>query len=246
MVKPRTFARLIRLTISGDDVLQDLAFQYRKLRDTAPIQVNQEYVTRLQESTLKAGDQCTWHLVASFGSILRLLAAANIPSTQELSQDATSIVESIQTILRLVFTSSSFRALLKDILELARDYISYTAGEVADVALEVQVAAEDVERAAQTTDISVEDIKGKAKEIYNDVRDVAAGNGSRSNGVPPSRDPRTVAYDRVQLVRSKVKTSSGDYSLMPPLSRSSPPLTRIRGTLKPYERCSRSSANTSP
>ncbi|KAL1703719.1 hypothetical protein EV121DRAFT_207274 [Schizophyllum commune] len=169
---------------NGDDVLQDLAFQYRKLRDTAPIQVNQEYVTRLQESTLKAGDQ----------------SAANIPSTQELSQDATSIVESIQTVLRLVFTSSTFRALLKDILELARDYISYTAGEIADVALEVQVAAEDVERAAQTSDISVEDIKGKAKEIYDDVRDVAAGNGSRSNGVPPSRDPRTVAYDRVQLV----------------------------------------------
>ncbi|KAL1713260.1 hypothetical protein EV715DRAFT_296236 [Schizophyllum commune] len=169
---------------NGDDVLQDLVFQYRKLRDTAaPIQVNQDYVTRLQESTVKAGEQ-----------------SANIPSTQELSQDATSIVESIQTILRLVFTSSTFRALLKDILELARDYISYTAGEVADVALEVQVAAEDVESAAQTTDISVEDIKGKAKEIYDDVRDVAAGNGSRSNGVPPSRDPRTVAYDRVQLV----------------------------------------------
>ncbi|KAL1737527.1 hypothetical protein EV714DRAFT_266328 [Schizophyllum commune] len=168
---------------NGDDVLQDLVFQYRVLRDTTPIQVCQEYVTQLQESTLKAGEKYV-----------------NIPSTQELSQDATNIVESIQTILRLVFTSSTFRALLKDILELARDYISYTAGEVADVALEVQVAAEDVERAAQTTDISVEDIKGKAKEIYDDVRDVAAGNGSRSNGVPPSRDPRTVAYDRVQLV----------------------------------------------
>ncbi|KAL1761010.1 hypothetical protein FB107DRAFT_269712 [Schizophyllum commune] len=168
---------------NGDDVLQDLVFQYRKLRDTAPIQVNQDYVTRIQQSTVKAGEQ-----------------SANIPSTQELSQDATRIVESIHTILRLVFTSSTFRALLKDILELARDYISYTAGEVADVALEVQVAAEDVERAAQTTDISVEDIKGKAKEIYDDVRDVAAGNGSRTNGIPSSRDPRTVAYDRVQLV----------------------------------------------
>ncbi|KAI4529006.1 hypothetical protein K525DRAFT_230140 [Schizophyllum commune Loenen D] len=153
-----------------------------------------------ENSDSRASQQCTWHLVASFESTLRLFAAANIPSTQELSQDATCIVESIQTILRLVFTSSTFRALLKDILELARDYISYTAGEVADVALEVQVAAEDVERAAQTTDISVEDIKGKAKEIYDDVRDVVAGSGSRSNGGPPSRDPRTVAYDRVQLV----------------------------------------------
>ncbi|KAL1697510.1 hypothetical protein GGG16DRAFT_107426 [Schizophyllum commune] len=168
---------------NGDDVLQDLVFQYRKLHDTTPIELNQEYLARVQDGTFQAGEK-----------------SADIPSTPELSQDATSIVESIQTILRLVLTSSTFRSILKDILELARDYISYTAGEVADVALEVQVAAEDVERAAQTTDISVEDIKGKAKEIYDDVRDVAAGNGSRTNGIPPSRDPRTVAYDRVQLV----------------------------------------------
>ncbi|KAI5897910.1 uncharacterized protein SCHCODRAFT_02696539 [Schizophyllum commune H4-8] len=175
--------RQFGLDKNGDDVLQDLIYQYRKLRETASIQVNHEYLAHIQDSALKTGGK-----------------SADIPSTQELSEDATSLAESIRTILRLVLTSSTFRSLLKDILELARDYISYTAGEVADVALEVQVAAEDVERAAQTTDISVEDIKGKAKEIYDDVRDVAAGNGSRSNGVPPSRDPRTVAYDRVQLV----------------------------------------------
>ncbi|TRM65962.1 hypothetical protein BD626DRAFT_486348 [Schizophyllum amplum] len=167
---------------NSDNVLQDMIFQYRSIHST-PIDVDTVALAHVQNSLLAAGD-----------------VPAIIPSAEEMSEDAASIVRAVSTIVGLTITSSAFRAVLNDLLDFTREYVSHAAGEVADVALEVQVAAEDVESAARTTDMSVQSLKGKAKEIVEDVRDVMQGSGTHSNGLAPMRDARTVVFDRVQLI----------------------------------------------
>ncbi|KAL1740871.1 hypothetical protein HDZ31DRAFT_46598 [Schizophyllum fasciatum] len=170
---------------NGDDILQGILLRYRELQDMAPVRVDQEMLSHIQDSTIGSGAR-----------------SIDVPSTEDLSQDADSILTSLRSVLGLFLTSTAFRAILGDMLDLARDYVSRTAGEIADVALGVQVAAEDVERAAQTTDVSLDDLKEKANEVLKDVRDVAADSSTRSSDMPPMRDPRSVVFDRVQLILS--------------------------------------------
>jgi hypothetical protein len=71
-----------------------------------------------------------------------------VPSPSELSSDASTLLDALPSLLRLILTSAFFRLLLSDVRQLLAGF----AADVASVAAEVQVAAEEIERAVDVDD----------------------------------------------------------------------------------------------
>ncbi|THH01258.1 hypothetical protein EW026_g1404 [Hermanssonia centrifuga] len=79
--------------------------------------------------------------------------AQELPSEVEIFEDTSSLIRSLQTLLRILLTSSVFRLLLRDIFIVARDMagdaVIAAKDEVADVARAIERTAQFVESAAE-------------------------------------------------------------------------------------------------
>lgn len=71
--------------------------------------------------------------------------ASNLPTSEELQEDTKKLAGSATRLFTLVFTSSTFRALLQDFFVSTREILSSTAATVSHTAGQVQIAAEKIE-----------------------------------------------------------------------------------------------------
>ncbi|KAF8999148.1 hypothetical protein BDQ17DRAFT_1328488 [Cyathus striatus] len=95
------------------------------------------------------------------------------PSGREIASDSEILLSCIKTLLRSALTSSVFRLLIIDTLDVARQLVVHAAVDVESAAEVVREAAKDVEKKARSenVEIGLKGIKDKGKEVASDVID---------------------------------------------------------------------------
>jgi hypothetical protein len=88
-----------------------------------------------------------------------------VPSSSELSSDTTTLLAALPTLFRLILTSAFFRLLLSDVRKLLAGV------DVASVASDIQVAAEEMERAVDVDDEWFSVLQDKVDEVAQAVRE---------------------------------------------------------------------------
>lgn len=111
-----------------------------------------------------------------------------VPTRSEVSNDTTKLVKSIKSIARLILTSSAFRLLLSDLFASARELLAQTAAEVGAVALQVQITAEGVERAANIEGGSLNTLTGHVQEAVGGVLDILDEARNQPSTQEPTKD----------------------------------------------------------
>ncbi|KAF7350504.1 hypothetical protein MVEN_01356000 [Mycena venus] len=95
-------------------------------------------------------------------------------SSQEISEDADDLMQSLKTLSKLAITSSAFRMLVSDILATTREVVAAAAIEIGEIASQVQAAAVDVAKTAELENLTAEGLKGKAQESYSGIQQSVA------------------------------------------------------------------------
>ncbi|KAJ2936572.1 hypothetical protein H1R20_g527, partial [Candolleomyces eurysporus] len=89
-----------------------------------------------------------------------------IPTSEELSNDLAILSHALRTLLTSLLTSSVFRFLLADILEIFRDVIAHGATDIEAAAISVEHAAESVEEKAKDVDT-----KQLVDEVFDGIKE---------------------------------------------------------------------------
>ncbi|KAG6907809.1 hypothetical protein DXG01_007291 [Tephrocybe rancida] len=97
-------------------------------------------------------------------------AQAEAPTQTELMHDTTTFFTSLKAVARLLVTSAAFRLLLSDIFSSARSALAQLASEVGNVAQEVQIAAEGIEKAANMEGGTLSTLPVKFEEAVEGIR----------------------------------------------------------------------------
>ncbi|KAF8067868.1 hypothetical protein FPV67DRAFT_1493936 [Lyophyllum atratum] len=148
-----------------DNRFQDLLYQCSQI-EGAPIRVEADIA-------IEAGQE----------GLAQLHAQA--PTHNELMHDTTKLITSLKVIGQLLLTSAAFRLLLCDMFSSARELVSQVAADIGNVALQVQVAAEGVERATS--------IGGESLTILTDK--VGEAVGTVFEGLDEARRPSVLVQD---------------------------------------------------
>jgi hypothetical protein len=77
----------------------------------------------------------------------------------------------LKLLLCLLLSSAAFRTIVSDILSTARELVADVAADIGNVALHVQIGAEQVEEAARLDSVTLEGLKAKTKEATGKVQD---------------------------------------------------------------------------
>jgi hypothetical protein len=111
-----------------------------------------------------------------------LLSSAKVPK-DELEADTQKVLSSLRTLVSLLFTSTAFRAILFDVLLTSREVLADVASDVSKVAAVVETKAEQVEEMVRPDEVEkagdanvpdLDNIKGKAAEIVDDLKEKEA------------------------------------------------------------------------
>ncbi|RDB27511.1 Uncharacterized protein C32A11.02c [Hypsizygus marmoreus] len=92
---------------------------------------------------------------------------AEAPTSDEITADTAKTINALKDVFRLLLTSAAFRLLLSDVFASARELLGQVAADVSDAALQVQVAAEGIERAANVEDGSIGILAGRVEEAVS-------------------------------------------------------------------------------
>ncbi|KAG5654547.1 hypothetical protein H0H81_000072 [Sphagnurus paluster] len=130
-----------------DDKLQDIFYQCSQIEDF-PIRID---------------------IDSDAQKILFERVEAEAPEHEELVHDTMKFIQSLKAVSRLLLTSATFRLLLSDIFEAFRELVAGLASNVGDVASQVQVKAEAVERAANTDLGSINILASQVGEAASDT-----------------------------------------------------------------------------
>lgn len=145
-----------------------------------------------RSSTRKVGD-CTKYYAE------RHTEESNVaPTYKEVLDDTTKLMQSLKAITRLLLTSAAFRLLLSDIFASAREFLAQAAANVGNVALQVQAAAEDIERAANMNDGSLGVLAEKVGEAAGGILDTVEQPVNQSAAQESTKD---VVIAKIQEVR---------------------------------------------
>lgn len=112
------------------------------------------------------------------------------------------LINSAKDILRILASSAVFRLVLSDLLSAGRGLIAQVAADVGTVAQGVHNAAEDIEKAAKSDQVSVDDLKGKSKKAAAKAGTVAkdTGNDLSSAGGESVNRAKDIFIERIQEV----------------------------------------------
>jgi methyl-accepting chemotaxis protein len=89
-----------------------------------------------------------------------------------MSDDTQRLFQSLSALSMLLLSSATVRLLLSDSFKFLRDYIARLAGNVEEVALHVQVAAEEVEKAMNTKSGGLPMVGAMAGEVVQTVESI--------------------------------------------------------------------------
>ncbi|TCD66329.1 hypothetical protein EIP91_001478 [Steccherinum ochraceum] len=98
-------------------------------------------------------------------------AAENLPTTDEVSDDASKLLNALRSLTRLLLTSSAFRLIVSDIFASAREVFADAAAEVRHVAERVQGVVQTMEEVARPMDVDA--VRERALEVAQGVSDEA-------------------------------------------------------------------------
>jgi hypothetical protein len=89
-------------------------------------------------------------------------------------------------LLRLLLSSAAFRTIVSDILSTGHELVADVAADISNVALHVQIGAEQVEEAARLDIVGLEGLKVRTKEAARKVQDAGSARQRRRT---VSQDP---------------------------------------------------------
>jgi hypothetical protein len=125
------------------------------------------------------------------------------PTPTELTADASNFLYSLKRLLRLLLSSAAFRTIVSDILSTARELVADVAADISNVALHVQISAEQVEEAARLDSVALERLKAKTQEAAGKVQDAGSARQRRRT---VSQDPtKDIIVGRIQAVSEQTE-----------------------------------------
>ncbi|KAL0955633.1 hypothetical protein HGRIS_001866 [Hohenbuehelia grisea] len=144
--------------------------------------------------------------------------APDLPTELELARDASTLINSLKSLVHLLIRSSAFHLILSDILTTARKLVAEGAAQAATLAHDVEVAADDVRKVAQFGEVSsLDKDKATGREIARDIQDAAsdAADGLRHPEMDSVEDARDAVIGRLQEVRTRTPTATSRSRLPP-------------------------------
>ncbi|KAH9859151.1 hypothetical protein C2E23DRAFT_801645 [Lenzites betulinus] len=149
---------------NDDDTAQDLVYQLKQIAD---IPVHADIAVDTAEP----------------GKLDMEAIAQELPSSQEASSDAATLVRSLYSLFYVLATSAAFRLVLSDILLIARQTTADVAAQIGNVAEAVEKAAGAVEETVRPGGGTLEDVKAVAGDVGGSVAKEVSGGGPISAGV---------------------------------------------------------------